>query len=341
LGVSNEAMALSERCEIIDLHIDTFIPVRLFGYDPFKRHEAGLFMGRHFGHLDVPRLQDAGLSGGMWSITTNPFRSQAGRWRTFQANLERMQALVASSEGALQVVRNAAEYAQARRAGAHACMIAVQGGNCFDGAPNGPLDVPEQLITRVTVLHLTNSQLGTASTPLSLLRTKRGLTDKGRRLVEQLDEAKIFVDLAHVHPDGFWDAVDVHDRDLPLIDTHTGVAGVTPHWRNLDDRQLRAIADTGGVVGIIFSPFFLKGGHGYRDGRMIVEHMQHVIDTIGEDYVAVGSDYDGAILPPPDFKSGDAYPRLIQFMLDRGWSPERIEKVLGQNFLRAFAQLRP
>jgi len=340
-GVSEHAIDLVESCEVVDLHIDTFIPVRLFGYDPMRRHEAGVFVGRHFGHLDLPRMQDAGVSGGMWSITTNPLRTAAGRWRTFLANLERFQGLVAASEGALAIARTHAEYLAARATGAHVCLPSVQGGNAFDGAANGPADVPEKLITRVTVVHLTNSALGASSTPLSYLRRQRGLTDKGRELVSRLDEERIFVDLAHIHPDGFWDAVEVHDPSLPLIDTHTGVSGVTPHWRNLDDRQLRAIADTGGVVGIIYSTHFLKGAHGHEDGQMIVEHMQHVIDAVGEDFVAIGSDYDGAILPPPDFKSGDSYPRLVQMMLDRGWSDQRVEKVLGKNFLRAFAALRP
>lgn len=341
LGVSAEALQLARDSEIVDLHIDTFIPVRLFGYDPFKRHEAGVFVGRHFGHLDLPRMTDAGLSAGMWSITTNPFRTPAGRWRTFLRNVERMKALVGRSQGAMRLVRSYPEYQAAREAGAHACLLSVQGGNCFDAAPADLSQLPDRLITRVTLLHLTNSKLGTASTPLSYLRRQRGLTDKGRELVQALDAQRIFVDLAHVHPDGFWDAVQAHDKSLPLIDTHTGVNGVTPHWRNLDDRQLKAIADTGGVVGIIYSAFFLKGAHGHKDGQMILEHMQHVIDTLGEDFVAVGSDYDGAIIPPADFRSGDSYPHLIQLMLDRGWTPERIQKILGLNFLRAFEQLRP
>lgn len=340
-GVSEDAMDLVDGCEIVDLHIDTFIPVRLLGYDPMRRHEAGVLVGRHFGHLDLPRIEDAGLTGGMWSITTNPARTAKGRWQTFLRNVERFQGLVEASEGRLALARTHAEYEAARATGAHVCLLAVQGGNAFDAAPEGPSGVPGRLVTRVTLLHLTNSGLGTSSTPLSHLRRQRGLTDKGRQLVEQLDAERIFVDLAHIHPDGFWDAVEAHDPSLPLIDTHTGVSALNPSWRNLDDRQLRAIADTGGVVGIIYSAFFLKGAHGHLDGEMILEHMQHVIDTVGEDFVAIGSDYDGAILPPPDFKSGDSYPRLVQMMLQRGWSEARIEKVLGKNFLRAFAAMRP
>jgi membrane dipeptidase len=341
LGVSEAAVALTRRVEVVDLHLDTFIPMRLFGYDPMRRHGQGILRGRHFGHLDLPRMRDAGLSGGMWSITTNPLRTAAGRWQAFLENVARLRAWVEASEGALALVRTHAEYVAARARGAHAVLLAVQGGNAFDGAPGGPADAPDRLLTRVTLVHLTNSTLGAASTPVSYLRRRRGLSDAGRRLVAQLNAERVFVDLAHVHPEGFWDAVEVHDKSQPLIDTHTGVSGVTPHWRNLDDRQLKAIADTGGVVGIIYSVHFLKGAHGHRDGQMILEHMQHAIDVVGEDFVAIGSDYDGAIIPPPDLRSGDSYPRLVQYMLQRGWSEGRIEKILGLNFLRAFAMLRP
>ncbi len=340
LDVSLEAVALARDAELIDLHLDTFIPVRLWGYDVRLRHGPGLFRGMAFGHLDIPRALDAGLAGGMWSITTNPFRSPEARWKVFQRNLARLLEVVESSAGYLRLVRTTREHREARAAGAHSVFVAVQGGNCFDAAPL-PQGLPKAL-TRVTLVHLTSSQVGTTSTwPLSLLRKQKGLTSKGMELVKHLDHQRIFVDLAHIHPDGFWDAVKVHDRSLPLIDTHTGVAGVTPHWRNLDDRQLRAIADTGGTIGIIFSSNFLGGAHGFRDERMVMEHVAYVVEHIGEDFVSIGSDFDGAIIPPRGLRSGDSYPRLVQQMLNRGWSDARIRKILGGNFLRALSALRP
>jgi membrane dipeptidase len=151
----------------------------------------------------------------------------------------------------------------------------------------------------------------------------------------------VFVDLAHLHEQAFWDVVAVHDKTQPLIATHTGVAGVKPHWRNLTDAQVKAIADTGGVVGIIFAEEFLRRPDGPKDGAMIVEHAEHVIDVAGEDCVAFGSDYDGMIVPPRDVAGVDAYPKLVQHMLDRGWREERIRKALGRNFLRALGLLRP
>lgn len=342
LGISTEAAELALSSDFIDLHIDTFIPYRLVRYDVLDRHDGGWFGGRFFGHADLPRMTAGGLTGGMWSITTNPFRPARNRWRVFQRNLARLRTIVARSRGRMQFVRTAAEYRRARAAGAHAVMLSIQGGNALEAAPGEVAAVPDRLLTRVTLVHLTNSVYGASSTPLAArVRRDHGLTARGKRLVEQLDASRVFVDLAHIHPQSFWDAVAAHDPSLPLIDTHTGVKAVCDCWRNLDDDQIKAIADTGGVIGIMFHRAFLEPGGGPCTGARVVDHLQHIIDLVGDDFVAVGTDYDGAVVPPTDLVSADALPRLVQHMLDRGWSDERIRKVLGTNYLRALAALRP
>lgn len=340
-GILREAQAIADRSEIIDLHIDTMIPIRIFGWNLVKRHGKSLTFGAFMGHVDIPRMKDGRLSGGMWSITTNPFRFARGRWRVFQKNLALIKKVVDGTAGQMAIARNVAEYRDARARGAHAVMVSVQGGNAFDAAPSSVESVQDKEIVRVTLVHLTNSWIGASSAPVSKLRKKRGLSDRGRELVRSLNRARVFVDLAHIHPDGFWDVVSVHDKSQPLIATHTGVTGVTPHWRNLDDAQIRAIADSGGTIGIIYAKNFLSSKNGAKDGGMVLDHMEHIIKVSGEDCISVGSDYDGMIIPPRGLGGADSYVRLIGYMLERRWTEVRIQKALGQNFLRAFALLRP
>ncbi len=335
MEVSEEARALVEAVEVVDLHVETYIPVRLVGYRIDRRHRPFLG-GRFFGHLDLPRIRESGLSGAMWSVTTNPFRSAAGRYRILGENLRRLRTRLEAT-GQVEVVRSAAEYRAARRRGRHAALLAVQGGNALDAWPEH-LPPPKDLV-RVTLVHLTPSRVGATSTPINFFRS-RGLTPHGRRLVERLDQHRVFVDLAHIHPRAFWEAVDVHDASLPLLVTHTGVTGVRPHWRNIDDAQIRAVAETGGVVGIIFQAAFLRRRGGPADLGMVLEHAEHVIRVAGEDAVAFGSDYDGAIVPPPDLRDGLAWPRLAQGMLGRRWPLRRIEKALGGNALRCLETMR-
>jgi len=342
LGVSEEALALTRDAEVVDLHIDTFIPPRLWGYDPLRAHPGhGPLGGRFFGHLDLPKLEAAGVTGAMWSITTNVFRPARSRWRTFLRNLEALTALVARSEGRIQLATTHAEYMAARATGAHVCLPAIQGGNALEAAPELAASIPGDAITRITLVHLTNSGFGVTSSPVALWRRGRGLTPRGRDLVASMNERRILVDLAHINPAGFWDAVDVHDGSSPLVVTHTGVDGVCPHWRNLDGDQLRAIAETGGTVGVMFHTGFLRRPGGPPGIAMIMEHVAHIVDTVGEDHASIGTDYDGAITPPTGCRDGLAYPRLTDAMLARGWREERIRKVLGGNALRVLKAARP
>jgi membrane dipeptidase len=184
---------------------------------------------------------------------------------------------------------------------------------------------------------LTSSELGGTSSPLGV---DEGIGRAGADFVERLDERRIFVDLAHAGERSFWDAVEVHDRSLPLIVTHTGVSGVHRHWRNLDDEQLRAVAKTGGVVGIMYHAPFLGDRPWSGRAETIVRHLEHVRDVAGDDTPALGSDWDGAILTPRDMPTCLELPRLVEAMLRRGWRSESVTKALGGNFLRVLREMR-
>ena len=338
--VTSETVALCQRIDIIDLHLDTLIPQRLWGYNPLVRHTWKPF-GRHFFfHSDVPRFVEGCLSGGMWSITTNPLRPPQNRWNTFLKNLTKLQNLCQTSQNQMVLARTYEEYQQGRSAEAILVLPAVQGANAISGAPDGAFSIPDHLITRMTLVHLTPSVYGNTSSPLHHLVSNKGLKAPGKRLIEQMNERHIFVDLAHAHPQTFWDAVDVQKKAHPLLVTHTGVDGARSHWRNLDDRQIRAIADTGGVIGIMFATNFLQHSKGPKNATMILEHLEHLIAVGGESIAAIGSDFDGAISPPRDLNNATQYPVLVQQMLDRGWKENRIASVMGGNFLRVFKEYR-
>lgn len=334
LGVSREAIDIYLGSDVIDLHIETFIWQRIFRYDMRKRHGRGPFGARLFGQIDLARAREAHLTGGTWSISTNPLRTADGRARTFVRNLHRLRAILESVPDDVAVCRNLAEYRAARAAGKHGAFIGVQGGNALD-RDGAALDlIEDDLVIRVTVLHLYNSALGITSAPST--KGPGGLTAAGRAYVQRLNERKIFVDLAHIDRQGFFDALAVHDRSQPVIVTHTGVQAECPSWRNLDDEQIKAVADTGGTIGIMYQMPFIGGSKAAR----IVDHMEHVLKVAGDDFVSLGSDWDGMILPPRDMPTCLELPRLVQIMLERGWRAESIQKILGGNFLRALGLLR-
>ncbi len=342
LGISREAVEVYRAADVIDLHVDSFIWTRIFGYDLSKRHDAGPFPGWFARQSDVPRMRETGITGAIWVITTNPFRTADGRAHAFTRNLERLRSELARCPE-VAVVRNTAEFRAARAEGKHGAFIGIQGGNALDrNADASALDlIADDLIVRVTLVHLTNSTLGVTSSPFSTLGGgDGGLTNRGRDYVRALNARKIFVDLAHIHRKGFFDALEVHDRSQPVLVTHTGVSGVTPHWRNLDDDQLRAVADLGGTVGIMYESGFVGDPKGAGRLDSVVKHVAHAVNTIGEDHVSLGSDWDGMIVTPRDMPTVSEHPRIAQRFLDLGWSAERIHKVLGGNFLRVVEALR-
>ncbi len=341
LGVTRAAIDLIRASDVIDLHLDTFIEHRLFRYDLLRPHGRGLLNGRLYSHADLPRLVDAGFTGGLWSITTNPFRTARSRSKTFFRNLERIQRVFARAADRASFVRDVPEYRAARASGKHAIFLSVQGGNALDHALEDFDRIPERLLVRVTLVHLSTSRLGVTSNPYGRTGSARGLTALGREYVKKLDEKRILVDLAHIHRDGFFDAVAAHDRSLPLIVTHTGVNGVFQHWRNLDDDQLRAVADSGGTVGVMYQSSFLGPSLFAARVDWIVDHLAHIVKVVGDDHASLGSDWDGGIVPPTDMPTCSEFPRLVDAMLRRGWSDERIGKILGGNFLRVLGHLRP
>jgi membrane dipeptidase len=242
----------------------------------------------------------------------------------------------------VRVVSSAGAYRAARAAGKHAAFIGIQGGNALE-AELADFDRPElSAITLVTLMHMTRSRLGAPALPHALSFGDPHLSAFGADYVRKLNERRILVDLAHISAEGFWDAIAVHDKSLPLTVSHTGCASVHAHFRNLDDAQLRAVAATGGVVGLLAHGDYLHAGPRKRVSvEHMVDHVMHALMTIGDDHVALGTDFDGFIIPPRDMKSVLDLPRLVDALLRRGVRDESIQKLLGRNFLRVLATLRP
>jgi membrane dipeptidase len=337
-GVSQEAVDLLEASDVIDLHLDLEVPVRVYGYDPAVRHETSTVPPRFWGHTDYPKLREAGFTAVAYDIATNPFRPAQNRLDATLANIETIVGRVDRNDD-LALITDRAGYDRARAAKKLGLWLAIQGGNAFAADP-AILDGPTgDLIHRITLIHLTNSVFGGTNSPVG---RGAGITDAGRDLVKRCNRRKILVDLAHASKATFWGALEVHDPSLPPIVSHTGIEAVYAHWRNIDDAQIKAIADRGGVVGVMFQSAFLENvpmfGRGSR--KRITDHLAHIVDLVGDDVAAIGTDYDGAITPPSDLPDVTGYVLLVQDMLDRGWNAQRIGKILGGNYLRVMAAIR-
>lgn len=161
-----------------------------------------------------------------------------------------------------------------------------------------------------------------------------GLTDAGRQLVKECARLGLVVDISHLNEAGFWDVMRA--VDTPVVATHANAHALCAASRNLTDEQLRAIAASGGVIGITFSVDFVR-----QDGRpdqntplgAIIDHVEHIADLVGVEHVAFGSDFEGALLPV-GLSGVEGFPELVSLMHQRGMSNEDIAKVARENWIR-------
>ena len=161
-----------------------------------------------------------------------------------------------------------------------------------------------------------------------------GLTPPGKDLVKACNRTGILIDLAHLNEKGFWDVAQL--TSAPLVSTHTAAHKLVPKARNLTDDQLRAVGESGGVVGVIFSVNDLDGERRPKEDApiaVIIKHIEYIADLIGADHVAFGSDFDGTKIPS---QLGDIsrFQLLVELLEKAGFSALEREKICRKNWLR-------
>ncbi len=164
-----------------------------------------------------------------------------------------------------------------------------------------------------------------------------GITALGKQAIAFANQNGLILDGAHLSAQSLSEMIELSEQ--PIIVSHTGCTALAPQYgrRNLDDQQLKMLAQAGGVAGIYFVPNFLGGTPSLE---RIVEHIEHAVTVAGIDHVAIGSDFDGTELPP-DIKGIEDLPLLLQKLRQRGFNDEDIAKIAGQNWLRILHQVLP
>jgi membrane dipeptidase len=304
---------------------------------------ARVASGRRGGHLDLPRMRAGGIRGGIFAIFT---RSEGGEEDPIEhaaasahATTVAGRLLALERDGELRVARRIGDLDEAREDdGPPLAVMHIEGAEAIDPGLEA-LDLWHAAGLRSLGIVWSRANAFAHGVPFMAPATPDtglGLTKQGKALVRRCAELGVLVDLSHLNEKGFFDVARLDAG--PLVATHSGVHALCQTTRNLTDRQLDAIAATGGLVGIVFAcPFLREDFKNDADTplELIVDHARYVADRIGVGHVALGSDFDGATIPKP---LGDAagVPRLLDAFAAAGFSKKEIEAIAWHNWRRVF-----
>lgn len=322
-----DARLLHDEIIVLDLHADTPKLMHRLGYDIAARHERRRpRQASYYGHVDLPRMREGGVAAQVFGLWTFPY-PERGCARSVHGQLDALDRAIEKNQDQLEWCLSGEDVRRAHRAGRVAALAGIEGGQALEGSIDQLAGFAARGVRTLGLVHFSVNAIASPAYGVGA-RPERGLTDFGRQVIAEMNRLGMIVDLAHINRTGFFEAL-LASTD-PVFVTHTGVAGVHAHWRNIDDDQLRAVGDRGGAVGIIFAPRYLGG----RDVEAVVDHIVHVIDVAGEDVPALGSDFDGFVIPPVGLEDASMLPQLTCALAARGLGRGVLEKILGGNALR-------
>ena len=242
----------------------------------------------------------------------------------------------AESGGQMRVVRTTKELESCLRDGVLAAVLHFEGAENLGPDPGALEDLYEKGL-RSLGLVWSRPNAYAEGVPFRFPAspdTGPGLTDAGRELVRECNQLGVLLDLSHLSERGFWDVAGM--AEAPLVATHSNAHALCPATRNLTDRQLDAIRDSDGMVGVNLAVAFLReDGEDEEDTPVetVVRHVDYLVGRIGVERVGIGSDFDGAKVPR---EIGDAsgLPKLIEALRGRGYDDEALKKLAHENWVR-------
>ena len=307
------------KLRVFDLHCDTLDRIAFHG-DPsvpggFAEHDAGVPAERlatladNDAHVSLARTARFAWCQCFAAFVPDEVRGDAA-WALFERVRRVWERELSRCGDALAAARATGDVETALAAGKTAGLLTVEGASFLedDGAAETRLDaLAEAGVRMVTLTWNGPNALGSGNDAAD------GLTAFGRVAVRELERRRIAVDVSHLNDAGFKDVCAVADR--PFTASHSNARAICGHPRNLADWQLRELADRGGVAGLNFCRDFLSQTHADPMPDDVLRHVDHVLETVGEDMLALGSDYDGCDVPgwlDPCDRVGDLHALLAR-----------------------------
>lgn len=345
----------SPKYPIFDGHNDTLLAL----YSKSRGEGVSFFDRSEQGHIDLPRAREGGLAGGFFAVFIPPERRpgsddkpslpsgdglaplpeplELGYSQRYAIGMSSLLFKIEKeSQGQVKVVRTADELDECVRTGTFAAILHFEGAEPID-ANLEALEVFYQAGLRSLGPVWSRPTAFATGVPFGFPHspdTGPGLTDAGRELVRECNRLGILIDLSHLNEQGFWDIAQL--SDAPLVATHSNAHAISPSTRNLTDKQLDAIKESEGMVGINFHVGFLRED-GKNDSNTpiatMVKHIDYLVERLGIDKVGFGSDFDGANMPD-NVKDASQLPNLVAALQEAGYDDAALRKLTHENWLR-------
>jgi membrane dipeptidase len=346
------------RIPVFDGHNDTLLNLHL----PDRGEGRSFFERSDLGHIDLIRAHEGGFGGGFFACyTPNP---EEDGWNeesalTVTENgyevsgappldpeyaqgftdglVEDLYHLEKKSDGALRIVRTADELEMFLREGVvMAAILHFEGAENLGSDPNALESYYEAGLRSLGIVwsrpnaYAEGVPFAFPSSP----DTGPGLTDAGRELVRECNRLGILIDLSHINEKGFWEVAEI--SKAPLVATHSNAHALCPASRNLTDRQLDAIRDSDGIVGVNFAVAFLREDGGESEDtplKTVLRHVDYLVERVGIDRVGFGSDFDGAKVPE-GIGDVSGLPDLLAVLHAAGYDDASLRKLSHENWVR-------
>lgn len=306
---------------ICDCHCDTLTEL--------YNKNASLYKNEQ--HFDIKR--QIALGGGLQFcaiyVPTEVFRYQGGLRYTLCLLDKYNQEIKKLHENGIDVlqVRTAEDAGNVLKHKA-ATLLAIEEGGAIDGSLEALRCLYELGVRAMT---LTWSNRNDIADGINEEATGSGLTLFGKQVVAEMNRLGMLVDVSHISTAGFWSVIETSTK--PIIATHSNAKSLCSHPRNLNDEQIKALAQNGGLAGITFAGQFLEEDWRNACIESVHKHIDYMLNLIGnDDHIGFGSDFDGISHPPYNIQGVQDYKPLIEY-LSKYYSDETINKITHQNVI--------
>mgnify|MGYP002559803249 FL=1 len=306
---------------ICDCHCDTLTEL--------YNKNASLYENEQ--HFDIKR--QIALGGGLQFcaiyVPTEVFRYQGGLRYTLCLLDKYNQEIKKLHENGIDVlqVRTAEDAGNVLKHKA-ATLLAIEEGGAIDGSLEALRCLYELGVRAMT---LTWSNRNDIADGINEEATGSGLTLFGKQVVAEMNRLGMLVDVSHISTAGFWSVIETSTK--PIIATHSNAKSLCSHPRNLNDEQIKALAQNGGLACITFAGQFLEEDWRNACIESVYKHIDYMLNLIGnDDHIGFGSDFDGISHPPYNIQGVQDYKPLIEY-LSKYYSDETINKITHQNVI--------